>query len=73
MNETYVHGFKVKYEDNAHNGLVYLRDHLDLKEAKVFFDQARIKKSAQFEDEYDKNYTLVYNPDRTYTLIRRSY
>jgi hypothetical protein len=73
MTETYVHNFKVKHEQDVEQGIIYLRDDLDAKEARVFFDQARLKKSAEFEDDQDRQFTLVYNGDLTYTLVKRAY
>jgi cellobiose phosphorylase len=73
MQETYIHSFKDRHEENAQGGIVYLRDHLDAKEAKVFFDEARRKKSANFEDQQGKNYTLSFDSYNTYTLVRRPY
>jgi len=73
MKEIYIHGFKVKYEENAKGGIDYLLYDLDREEAKVFFDQARAHKYAKFEDDREGQYTLAYNSDGTYTLIRRKF
>lgn len=69
--ETTVHGFSIAYEENAVEGIRYLRDDLSFDEARVFFDQARMKTSAQFEDDEDRNFTILYH-DGSYTLVRRS-
>jgi len=71
MKEIYIHGFKIRYEDNAQSGINYLRDDLDRDEAKVFFDQARLRKFAKFEDPADRQFTLSYSKDGSYTLARR--
>ncbi|MFA6354283.1 MAG: hypothetical protein WCX12_01200 [Candidatus Paceibacterota bacterium] len=68
--KTDVHGFVVVYEENSREGVAYLRDDLDLNEARVFFDQAKIKGSAEFEDDDDRPFTLSYH-DGEYTLIHR--
>ncbi len=69
--KTTVHTFfTVAFEENAHDGIRYLRDDLDYKEAKVFFDQARIRGSAEFEDDKDRQYTLTHQ-NGAYTLVRR--
>jgi hypothetical protein len=68
--KTNVHGFTVNYETNAYEGIRYLRDDLDFEEARVFFDQARLRGFAQFEDDQDRQYTLYYR-DGIYTLARR--
>lgn len=80
-----VHGFSVIYEENAIEGIRYLvkeyslfstlrsarlRDDLDFEEARVFFDQARTKGFAEFEDDEDRQYTLFYKGG-SYTLARR--
>lgn len=68
--KTIVHGFSVIYEQNAIEGIRYLRDDLDFEEARIFFDQARLKGFAQFEDDEDRQYTLLYK-EGSYTLLRR--
>ena len=68
--KTSLHGFMVAFEENAREGVNYLRDDLDLNEAKVFFDQARVRGSAQFEDDEDRQYTLFYQ-NNVYVLARR--
>lgn len=65
-----VHGFWVSYEDNAYEGLKHLRDDLSRDEAKVYFEQARAKKSAQFEDDYDRQFSILYEKG-SYVLVRR--
>ena len=71
MEEISIRGARVKYEKNAKNGINHLLYDLDAPESKVFFDQARDKKRAEFEDDTEGQYTLSYNSDRTYTLSRR--
>ena len=71
MKEIKIHGLKVRYEENAKQGIDYLRYDLDKEEATVFFDQAKEKGYAKFEDDEDRQFTLAFNPDDTYTLIRR--
>lgn len=70
LKKTRIHGFTISYEDNAREGLRYLRDDLDYREAKVFFDQAKSKGSAEFEDEYDRQFTLMHQRG-VYVLMRR--
>ena len=66
-----VHGFMVYGAKDAKYGIDYLDYDLDYEEAKVFFKTARYSGSAQFEDDQDRNYTLKYNGDGTYTVERR--
>jgi hypothetical protein len=68
--KTTIHGFPVTYEQNAYEGIRYLRDDLDFNEARIFFDQARQRGSAQFEDDEDRQYTLFYK-EGNYILVRR--
>lgn len=68
--KTNIHNFSVIYEQNAIEGVRYLRDDLDSEEARVFFDQARQKGFAKFEDDQDRQYTLIYK-NGIYTLVRR--
>lgn len=67
---TAVHGFWVTYEQNAYDGIKYLRDDLKMEETRVFFDQARVRGSAQFEDDHDRQFTVLYHSGN-YTLVRR--
>jgi len=71
MKKIYIHGFKVEYEDNVKRGVNYLLYDLDREEARVFFDQARLRKHAEFEDDEEGQYTLNYNGSNFYTLVKR--
>ena len=72
MKQISVHGYITKYEDNVYNGIKYLTQDLDREEAKVFFEQARMYHSAQFEDEFEGQYMITYNStDGSYTLTKR--
>lgn len=70
MEKTTVYNFIVFYEKDASLGIDYLKNDLDYEETRVFFDQARARNSAQFEDDDDRQYTLLYK-NGVYTLIRR--
>ena len=72
MKEVFIHGLKVKYEEGEQAGINYLLNDLDVNESRVFFDQARDKKYVEFEDDREGQYTLSYNREGSYTLIRRS-
>ncbi|OHA09402.1 MAG: hypothetical protein A3B37_02460 [Candidatus Sungbacteria bacterium RIFCSPLOWO2_01_FULL_59_16] len=69
--KTDVHTFPTSYEENAEEGIRYLEDDLSYEEAKVFFDQARTRGSAELEDDEDRQFTLSYQ-NGAYTLIRRT-
>jgi len=67
-----IHGFWVTFEEELRDGVRYLRDDLQYKEAKTLFDAARLNGSAEFEDDYDRDWSLIHNRGNgTYTLIRR--
>ncbi|OGZ17326.1 MAG: hypothetical protein A2Z78_00745 [Candidatus Nealsonbacteria bacterium RBG_13_36_15] len=71
MKQISIHGYITKYEDKDYNGIRYLLEDLQYDEAKVFFEQARLHGSAQFEDDFEGQYILNRNPDGTYDLGRR--
>lgn len=71
MKQISVHGYRTKYEDDVYNGIKHLLQDLQYKETKVFFEHARLHRSAQFEDDFEGQYTLEYNRDGTYTLSKR--
>lgn len=68
--ESRIHGFRTIFEDNAIEGVRYLRDDLSYDEVRVFFDQARLKGSAAFEDDQERQFTLLHRGS-VYTLVRR--
>lgn len=65
-----VYGFPLSYEDGTYNGVRYLRDDLQREEARVFFDQARQRGEAQFENDYEEQFTLKYSGGK-YELVKR--
>lgn len=72
MDERIVHGYTVKFADErAHEGVRYIRDHLDEEEAKVFFHEAKERGSARFEDRDGHNYKMTYERDSMYFIERR--
>ena len=70
-NKTTIDSWTVYYEDNAYNGIIYLRDYLDFSETKVFFEYAWSRGRADFEDRSGYDYTLIKNSDGSYTVARR--
>jgi hypothetical protein len=72
-----VHGHHVEYDphDPSHiyhkDGLSHLEHNLDKDEAEVLFRQAREHGSAEFETRLGKNYTVVRNPNGTFTIAKR--
>ena len=73
IKEIWIGYYRLKYEDQETNvtyGVQYLQYDLQPEEAKVFFEQAKIKGQAQFEDDYERQFTLKYEyGDDSYTLI----
>lgn len=66
-------GFWVVFDEAALiDGVKYLRYDLQPSEARTLFDAARLRGSAEFEDDQDRDWTITYNRgDNTYTLFRR--
>lgn len=77
IKEIWIGYYRLKYEDQETNvsyGVQYLQYDLQPEEAKVFFEQAKIKGQSQFEDDYERQFTLKYEyGDDSYTLIKRDY
>jgi hypothetical protein len=70
IKDTYIHGYRVYYYEDAAAGVEHLKFDLDRSEARVFFDQARLKGSCPFEDDEERNFTLTYQAGKYY-LDRR--
>lgn len=75
MRRENVHGFWIQYDEidnEMRHGIRYLRDDLQLGEAKTLFESANRQGDAEFEDDSDRDWTLIYNRgDNIYTLVRR--
>jgi len=71
MKEVFIRGFKVRYEEGDQSGINYLFYDLDAEESRVFFDQAKQKKYAAFEDDKEGQFSLSYTKDGSFTLMRR--
>lgn len=71
LERIWLHGYYMNYAETDYDGVKYLRDNLSTDEAKVFFVQAYEHDEAQFEDEYDRQFTLKYE-NSDYTLYRRT-
>jgi hypothetical protein len=71
LHTTDVFGHTVRYDDSARPGIDYLLYDLAEEEARVFFEYAERHGKADFEDDEDRNYSLVKSNDGTYILIRR--
>ncbi len=55
-----VYGFLVRFEQDLREGIRYLSHDLQQEEAKTLFDAARLRGSAEFEDDEDRDWTLTY-------------
>ena len=62
---------QVTYLDDAHEGIKYLRDDLSSDETKPLFSAAKAHGSAEFEDKYNRQFSLLHNSGGGYTLVRR--
>lgn len=71
MKQTYIHSYKVMYEENAQPGVYYLQTDLNTQEARPFFDEARAKRKAFFEDDNERHFILTHNSDGSYLLERK--
>lgn len=70
--EEFINGFKVIYEEDAQDGIRYLRDRLERDYAKVFFEYAREHGDAPFEDQEGRKYELAYERE-VYMLTKKKY
>jgi hypothetical protein len=69
-----IHGFKTYYNSETRNGMRRLLEDLDSSEARPLFDHAKRNGSANFEDDNEGQYTLIYDRGKyTFTIIRRSH
>ena len=66
-----IHGHNVSFEEDAKKGAEHLAYDLSLQEAEVYFQQAKFKGKAQFEDDQDRDYTLIRSKDGAYSIERR--
>lgn len=64
-----IHGFFINYDEKDYAAIRYLRDDLQTPEVKVFFDQARARGKAPFEDNYEHKFLITYSGG-IYTLSR---
>lgn len=68
-----VHGYWVIFEEEFRNGIDHLENDLQREEAKTIFSAAKLNGSAEFEDDMDRDWTLIYNrQDFNYTLVKRN-
>ncbi|MBI2035091.1 MAG: hypothetical protein HYT12_00205 [Candidatus Liptonbacteria bacterium] len=67
-----VYIYPVEYDEKDYDGIKYLRDDLQTEESKVFFEQAKLKGEARFEDDREGQWSLQYNKSNaSYLLVRR--
>jgi len=68
-----IHGHVVYGDEDAKEGLNYLDYDLQTPEAEVFFKQAKLKGTAQFEDDHERQFTLSFDRLKTaYRVERRA-
>ncbi|MBI4092361.1 MAG: hypothetical protein HY420_00360 [Candidatus Kerfeldbacteria bacterium] len=67
-----IHGHIVYGQDDVRDGLNRLDYDLQKDEAEVFFKQAKLKGAAEFEDDHERQFTLVYDRGKgSYRVERR--
>lgn len=66
-----VHGYRIRYDKTTEHGIYYLKSDLSANEARVIIEHAKTKGRAEFEDDQDRDYTLVKGADGTFTLVLR--
>jgi len=67
-----VHGFWVEFDEKAEPTVHYLQGHLDFNEVRTYFDEARKRGFADFEDRQGINWRLTCNRQSgTFTLVHR--
>jgi len=72
IKKTNIHGYWVMFDEEVKEGIRYLRDDLQRNEAKTLFEAARFRGTAEFEDDQDRDWSLIYNRNEgNFTLIRR--
>ncbi len=66
----FIHGHPVRYDESDEHGVHHLTQ-LDIPSAKVYFDHARMRGSAEFEDLHGRKFVLEHNHDGTYGIVGR--
>jgi len=67
-----IYGFRVNFKKTDKKGFYYLRKDLQKEEAKTLLEAAKLRGRAEFEDDQDRDWTLLYDKrERTFTLLRR--
>jgi len=71
MNTQIINGHKITVEEGAEKGYEYMKFDLQMNESEVFFREAKRMGKADFEDDQERNFSLKYSSNGTYTLSRR--
>ena len=73
MGVTRINGRKIYYEDseNGRQGIKHLREDLQDEETEPLFSHARQHGSASFEDDHERQFSVVKKPNGTYELQSR--
>jgi len=74
LKTTILHGYKTRYNEESRRGMEHLLNDLQASEVKPLFEYAKRESSADFEDDNEGQFSILYNKgDFTYTIIRRKY
>ena len=71
---TEIHGHHVRYEEEAHPGVHFIRHSLDGLECGELFKRAKShSEGAHFEDHHNRRFVLQHHHDGTYTIEHQRY
>ncbi|MBI3115526.1 MAG: hypothetical protein HYZ09_03495 [Candidatus Kerfeldbacteria bacterium] len=66
-----VYGYSVLGEDDVEPGIDFLDHSLEYSEAKPLIETARYRGKIDFQDTQRRNFTLKYNGNGTYRVLKR--
>ena len=70
MKTVVLHTCNINYEDNEGDTMIYLENHLDLKEFETLFSHAKFHQEAYFQDRSGHHFLIEYR-NGEYFLLRR--
>ncbi len=72
MQKEWVHGHLVNFDASVKStGLYYLQRDLQAEEARNIFETARARGKAYFEDDGERQFTLIHRSDGSFDLVKR--
>jgi hypothetical protein len=70
MNTLHLHSCHINYDNDAKEGVIFLENHLDLKEFETLFGYAKDHREAFFQDREGHHYEIEYKSEQ-YFLIKK--